>query len=170
MINFADELAWLNHRLDDLLESWRKKHQFHGRLCYSSVNSVILLVVLYICKGLYKGSINGVNWLSPAAVLPGENIAAMAWLCSLAISLSLLLFSLLARHMYAKLLREGHSLKAKIYKAHIDPNNTSTELGQDPLSGFQNRLSELLSVERSFPVPKKDKSLIYATLMLLLHA
>lgn len=113
--------------------------------------------IIYLQRALQK-SINGVNWFSPAAVLPGENIAAMAWLCSLAISLSLLLFSVLARRMYSKLLREGHSLKAKIYKAHIDPNNSSPELGQDPLSGFQNRLSELLSVERSFPVPKKIKA------------
>jgi hypothetical protein len=153
MINFADELAWLNHRLDELLEFWRRKHQLHGRLFYSLVNSIILLVILYICSGLYR-SINGVNWFSPAAVLPGETLAAMAWLCSLAISLSLLLFSVLARRMYSKLLKEGHSLKAEIYEAHINPKNTSTGSDHNPLSEFQDGFSKLLSVERSFPIPK----------------
>ena len=130
MISFEDELAWLNHRLDELLKIWRKKHQLHGRVFYLLANSALVLLLLYFGSGLRK-NINGAVWLSIFIA-----------------TLSILIFSVLARYLYARLLQDGHSLKAKIYKARISGKK---EADYQKLCEFQADLEELFAIELNFP-------------------
>ncbi|MFN9618779.1 MAG: hypothetical protein ACK55X_03565 [Synechococcaceae cyanobacterium] len=131
MINFEDELAWLNHRLDEPLKIWRKKHQLHGRIIYLLVNSSLVFLCLYIGSGL-RNNINGAVWLSIFIA-----------------TLSILIFSVLARQLYARLLTDGHSLKAEIYKARASGKK---EADYQKLCKFQDNLKKLFAIELDFPI------------------
>ena len=150
MINFQDELAWLNHRLDEILETWRKQHRFQGRLFYASVNSFVILLIIYIYNGFYR-NVGYCEFLSPRAVLSGGLLAGTVWLCLLIVTLSILAFSVLSRKMHTKLLKEGYALKGRIYDARTNNQNPENRSDKEVLSDHQKELAKLLDIERSFP-------------------
>jgi hypothetical protein len=150
MINFQDELAWLNHKVDEILEAWRKLHRFQGRLFYTSVNSIAILLMIYICNGFYW-KVENSAWLSPPAVFSGNLLAGTVWPCLLFVSLSILVFSWLSRNMHTKLLKKGHALKGRIYDARTHNKSPDNKSDEQVLSDLQQTLAELLNLERSFP-------------------
>jgi hypothetical protein len=139
MINFQDELAWLNHRLDDKLEEWRRVHQYDGRVFYASFNSILMLLVVAI---VFRDKI----WVPLTTFAFSESSVLALWLAMLVASLSLLIYSFLRRQLHQKLLGDGNKLKSDIYFGYL-----AKEGGKVDIMKYQKELADLLAMERSFP-------------------
>jgi hypothetical protein len=141
MNNLQDELAWLNHRLDNKLEEWRKLHRLHGRF-NAFLMYCILVLITVSAYFLFE--------LEKAECLDKYIIAAS----SAAVG-ALLAFSLLKWRLYHRLLTKGHKDKALIDCRHI----TSTP-DNHLLKECQDNFINLLRVERSFPFSDHLKRLV----------
>jgi len=141
MNNLQDELAWLNHRLDNKLEEWRKLHRLHGRFNAFLMYCLLVLIAIYAYDPFKRACIE------PSA----SYIIAISFLAIV----SLLVFSLLKWRLYHKLLTKGHDDKARIDRRHI----TST-LDNHLLKECQDNFINLLRVERSFPFSDHLKRLV----------
>jgi hypothetical protein len=135
MINFQDELAFLNHRLEEMLEMWRKKHRLHGRLFFSSLNSLVVLVILFL-----------------QSFCNGSNTTKAALLCFGATTLLVLIFSSYSRGTHAKMLMRGYALKNLIYNATASLENAERVSSFKKLRFFQKSLVRLLMIELGSPV------------------
>jgi|LakMenEpi03Aug12_release.lakeMendotaPanAssembly.Ray.scaffolds.fasta_scaffold555190_1 peptidoglycan hydrolase CwlO-like protein len=132
MNNLQDELAWLNHRLDNKLEEWRNLHRLHGRF-----NAFLIYCLLaLIAVSAYPACVVGNEKMHKNYIIMASFMAAG----------SLLAFSLLKWRLYHRLLTKGHDDKAQIDRRHI----TST-LDNHLLKECQDNFINLLRVERSFP-------------------
>ena len=132
MNNLQDELAWLNHRLDNKLEEWRKLHRLHGRVNAFLMHCLLVLIAIYAYHPFKRAC------TEPSA----SYIIAISFLAIV----SLLVFSLLKWRLYHRLLTKGHDDKSQIDRRHI----TST-LDNHLLKECQDNFINLLRVERSFP-------------------
>ena len=143
MNNLQDELAWLNHRLDNKLEEWRKLHRLHGR--FNAFLMYCLLISLIVI--LFK-------WSSLSTV---EN-APYVFAISVATVGSMLSFGVLSWMLYGRLLTMGHKSKGGIEHSHLDiPRNTEGSFLEECRGEFNN----LLRIERSFPFSDELKLLGY---------
>jgi hypothetical protein len=133
MNNLQDELAWLNHRLDNKLEEWRKLHRLHGRfnafLMYCLL--IISIVFLFRCSNLCK-----------------DDNALYVFVISVATVGSMLSFGVLSWMLYGRLLTMGHKSKGGIEHSHLDiPRIAEGTFLKECRREFTN----LLRIERSFP-------------------
>ena len=133
MNNLQDELAWLNHRLDNKLEEWRKLHRLHGR--FNAFLMYCLLISLIVI--LFK-------WSSLSTV---EN-APYVFAISVATVGSMLSFGVLSWMLYGRLLTMGHKSKGGIEHSHlVIPRIAEGSFLEECRGEFNN----LLRIERSFP-------------------
>ena len=141
MNNLQDELAWLNHRLDNKLEEWRKLHRLHGRFNAFLIYCILVLITVsaYFLFELEKAECRYKYIIAASSAAVG----------------ALLAFSLLKWRLYHRLLTKGHEDKALIDCRHITsaPDNHL-------LKECQDNFINLLRVERSFPFSDHLKRLV----------
>jgi hypothetical protein len=134
MNNLQDELAWLNHRLDNKLEEWRKLHRLHGR--FNTFLVYCLLALIAVSAYFLFVACN--------AEMPRIYIIVASFM---AVG-SLLAFSLLKWRLYHRLLTKGHESKGTIEHSHlVIPRNAEGTFLEECRREFTN----LLRIERSFP-------------------
>jgi hypothetical protein len=141
MNNLQDELAWLNHRLDNKLEEWRKLHRLHGRFNAFLVYCLLILIAIYAYYPFNHASI--------------EASASYIIVTSFLAIVSLLVFSLLKWRLYHRLSTKGHQEKAS-----IDSKNITSTPDKADLEKCQYNLFSLLRIERSFPISDYVKQLV----------
>jgi hypothetical protein len=141
MNNLQDELAWLNHRLDNKLEEWRKLHRLHGRFNAFLMYCLLVLIAVsaYYFFILEEAGKREIYIIAALFVAVG----------------ALLAFSLLKWRLYYRLLTKGHKDMAWIDRRHI----TSTP-DNYVLKECQDNFINLLRVERSFPFSDYLKRLV----------
>ena len=133
MNNLQDELAWLNHRLDNKLEEWRKLHRLHGRF-----NVFLMYCLLIIGIAILFTCINGSNDVKELSVF-ALSVATVA---------SMLSFGVLSWMLYGRLLTLGHESKDRIEYSHVASPGI---LKESFLKGFLGEFNNLLRIERGFP-------------------
>lgn len=136
MNNFQDELAWLNHRLDNKLEEWQKLHRLHGSFNTFLVYCLQVLIAIYAYFAFILAS------KKPSALY----IIVTSFLAIV----SLLVFSVLKWRLYTRLLTVGHKRKAE-----IDLNHITKPAQESFLKACQGNFNNLLRVERRFPFPDR---------------
>lgn len=141
MNNLQDELAWLNHRLDNKLEEWRKLHRLHGRFNVFLMYCLLVLIAVSAYYYFIRKQATGLEIYIIAASFAADG--------------ALLAFSLLKWRLYHRLLTKGHDDKVQIDRKHI----TSTP-SKDDLGKCQDDLINLLRIERSFPFSDYLKRLV----------
>jgi hypothetical protein len=143
MNNLQDELAWLNHRLDNKLEEWRKLHRLHGRFNAFLVYCLLISLIVILFK-----------WSSLSTV---EN-TPYVFVISVATVGSMLSFGVLSWMLYGRLLTMGHKSKGRIEHSHlVIPQIAEGTFLEKRRGEFNN----LLRIERSFPFADKFKRLAF---------
>lgn len=171
MNNLQDELAWLNHRLDNKLEEWRKLHRLCGRFNGLLVYSLLVLALVVIGSS----SSNSPDKQTSGNTGSGSQSSALEWLlnvlaevfqsllstmppgwyiikASFVFILSLLVFGFLQWRLYYRLLTDGHANKASIQKSYMSGRPEESDL-----ISYQNEFNTLLRIERSFPLSEQFK-------------